>query len=85
MRRVLAILVAAAAMTVGLTAGTASADVHGISQAACGASPNAGATVSHDVEGRPPPPIPVSASPFETTADFPGRGGEADAPCPNRG
>jgi hypothetical protein len=84
MRRVLVILIAAAAMTVGLAAGTASADVHGISQAACGASPNAGAIVSRDRGGRPDAPIPVSASPVFTLANFPGQGGAAGAPCPNR-
>ena len=62
MRRVLAILVAAAALTVGLSAGTASADVHGVSQADCGNSPSAGATQSREAPGRPDAPIPVSAS-----------------------
>jgi len=62
MKRVLAVLIAAAAMTVGLTAGTASADVHGVSQADCGNSPSAGATQSRGAPGRPDAPIPVSAS-----------------------
>jgi hypothetical protein len=77
MRRTLAILVAAAAMTVGLTAGTAGADVHGVSQAGCGASPNAGATVSSDAPGRPGAPIPVTASGGKTQ----GKGGDGDVAC----
>jgi hypothetical protein len=80
MKRVLAVLVAAGGMGIGLTAGTASADVHGISQAGCGASPNAGATVSHDVENRPGAPIPVTASGF-TALTFPGQGGDREAEC----
>jgi hypothetical protein len=80
MKRVIAVLVAVGAMAIGLTAGTASADVHGISQAGCGASPNAGATVSTDVESRPDAPIPVTASGF-TASTFPGKGGDRDAAC----
>jgi hypothetical protein len=62
MRRVVAVLVAAGAMALGAAAGTASADVHGVTRADCGLSENAGATRSHDAPGRPPAPIPVSAS-----------------------
>jgi hypothetical protein len=79
MRRVLAILIAAAAMTVGLTAGTASADVHNISQADCGNSGSAGATQSREAPGRPDAQIPVEASPVFTMETFPGKGNLADA------
>jgi hypothetical protein len=77
MKRVLAILIAAGAMTVGLTAGGASADVHGVSQADCGKSPNAGAIQSRRaiVHGRPAALIPVTASKGRTQ----GRGGSAPA------
>jgi hypothetical protein len=79
MRRVVAILVAAAAMATGLTVETASADVHGVSQAGCGASENSGATVSEQAiaNGRPPAPIPVSASDGRTQ----GKGGDGDPAC----
>jgi hypothetical protein len=79
MRRVLAILVTAAALTVGFSAGTASADVHVVSQADCGNSPSAGATQSREAPGRPDAPIPVSASPVFDLNTFPGKGDLADA------
>ena len=82
MRRVLAILVTGGALTVGLSAPTASADVHGISQADCGKSPNAGAIQSRRAigdPGRPAAPIPVSASPVFDLNTFPGKGNLADA------
>jgi outer membrane lipoprotein SlyB len=85
MRRVLAILVAAAALTMGLTSGTASADVHNVSQADCGKSPNAGAIQSRraiDVvgdHGRPDAQIPISASPVFYDNTFPGKGNLAGA------
>jgi hypothetical protein len=56
-------------------AGTALADVHGVSQAGCGNSTNAGATQSRDVGGRPDAPIPADASGEKTQ----GQGGAADA------
>jgi hypothetical protein len=82
MRRVLAILIAAAAMALAFTAATASADVHGISQADCGKSPNAGAIQSRRAigdPGRPAAPIPVDASPVFDLSTFPGKGNLADA------
>jgi hypothetical protein len=87
MKRVLAILIAAGAMTVGLTAGGASADVHGVSQAGCGKSENAGAIQSRraiDVKnghGRPAALIPVTASKGRTQ----GKGGSAPAQGQNCG
>jgi hypothetical protein len=87
MRRVLAILVAAAAMTVGLTAGTASADVHNVSQADCGKSANAGAIQSRRAigdPGRPAAQIPINASPPQA-GDFRGKGNLADAKGQNCG
>jgi hypothetical protein len=81
MGRVVAVLAAAAAMVTALAAGTASADVHGISQAGCapdGVPSGATTQASRDAPGRPDAPIPVSASPFEL-ANFPGEGGHAPA------
>ena len=69
-------------MAMGLTAGTASTDVHGVSQADCAASgAPSGATVqaSRNAPGRPDAPIPVDASPFDTAAEHPGKGELADA------
>jgi hypothetical protein len=79
MRRVLAVLGAASAMAMAFTAGPASADVHGVSQAGCGASPNAGATASeHAIDnGRPAAPIPVTASGGKTQ----GKAGDGDPLC----
>lgn len=80
MSRVAAVSVAAA-VALALAGGTASADVHGVSQAGCaadGAPSGATAPASRDASGRPDAPIPVSASPFERTT-FPGKGGAADA------
>lgn len=82
MRRVVAVLVATGAIAIGLAAGTASADVHGVSRADCGLSPNAGANRSHDAflnHGRPGPPIPVSASGGRTQ----GRANDAPAQGPH--
>jgi hypothetical protein len=85
MRRILAILVAAGALTMGLTAGTASADVHNVSQADCGKSANAGAIQSRraidvvDGHGRPEAQIPLNASPVFDENTFPGKGNLADA------
>ena len=81
MRRLIAVLVAAAAMVTALAAGTASADVHAVSQAGCGASPNAGAIASRPAidDGRPGAPIPVTASGGKTQ----GKGGLAPAQGPN--
>jgi hypothetical protein len=81
MRRVIAILVAAGALTMGLTAGTASADVHNVSQADCGFSSSAGAVESRPAigdPGRPAAQIPVNASPPQA-GDFQGKGNLADA------
>ena len=81
MKRVLAILIAATAMTVGLTAGTASARVHGISQAGCANNPALSGANQAQGGGIPTDgAIPVAASPFET-GDFPGEGGDGDAAC----
>jgi hypothetical protein len=80
MRRVVALL-AAAVLPLAFAAGTANADVHGVSQAGCaadGAPSGATAPASRDAPGRPDALIPVSASPFEF-ATFPGKGGAADA------
>jgi hypothetical protein len=78
MRRVVAVLVAAPALTIALTAGTASADVHGISQAGCapdGVPAGATAQPSRDAPGRPNAPIPVTASEGKTQS----KGGDAPA------
>jgi hypothetical protein len=68
-----------AVLTVGLLhltmVGTALADVHGVSQAGCGNSSNAGATQSRDAPGRPDAPIPFTASGGNTQ----GQGGSAPA------
>jgi hypothetical protein len=74
MRRVLPLLVAVA---LTLAPGTASADVHGVSQAGCSENPKAGATQSRDAEGRPGFPIPVTAS----DGKHQGKGGDGDAFC----
>jgi hypothetical protein len=77
MRRV-ASLLAAAAVALALAAGTASADVHGVSQAGCaadGAPSGATAPASREAPGRPAAPIPVTASEGKTQ----GRGGDAPA------
>lgn len=77
MRRVLAILVAAAAMAVGLSAGTAGARVHGVSQAGCANNPAlSGANQAQGV-GIPGTPIPVTASGGKTQ----GKGGDGNADC----
>jgi hypothetical protein len=78
MRRVVAVLVAAAAMVTGLATGTAGADVHGVSQADC--APDgvpSGAIASRPAieHGRPAALIPVTASGGKTQ----GKGGEAPA------
>ena len=78
MRRLLAVAVAAGAMVIGLAAGTASADVHLVSQADCGNSSSAGATESRRAigdPGRPAAQIPVTASGGKTE----GKGDDADA------
>jgi hypothetical protein len=65
MSRVVAVLVAAAAIATGLALGTASADVHGVSQAGCapdGVPSGATTQASRDAPGRPDAPIPVSVS-----------------------
>ena len=74
-----ALLIALAVTPFG-AAGTAYADVHGVSQAGCGVSPNSGATnqASRDAEGRPDAPIPRAASDGKSDS---GRGGAADANC----
>ena len=79
MRRVVALLGVACATAMALTAGPAGADVHGVSQAGCGASPNSGATASEQAidNGRPGAPIPVTASGGRTQ----GKGGDGDPLC----
>jgi hypothetical protein len=77
MRRVVAVLVAAPALALAL-AGTASADVHGVSQAGCapdGVPAGATAQPSRDAPGRPDAPIPVTASEGNTQS----KGAEAPA------
>jgi hypothetical protein len=76
MRRVIAVLAAAAALA--LAAGPASADVHGVSQAGCapdGVPAGATAEASRDAPGRPDAPIPVTASDGKTQS----KGGGAQA------
>jgi hypothetical protein len=78
MRRVVAVLVAALSLALVLAAGTASADVHGISQAGCapdGVPAGATAQASRDAPGRPNAPIPVTASEGKTQS----QGGDAPA------
>jgi hypothetical protein len=78
MGRVFAVLVATAALALALAAGTASADVHGVSQAGCApdrAPAGATAPASRDAPGRPDAPIPVTASEGKTQ----GSGGSAPA------
>jgi hypothetical protein len=78
MKRVLAVLVAAAAMAIGLAAGAASADVHAVSQAGCAGGPGdsrSGAQVSRDRGDRPDAPIPEDASDGRTES----QGGDAPA------
>ncbi len=86
MRRVLALLVAAAvALTLVLAVETASADVHLVSQAGCAASANSGAIASRQAieHGRPGVPgqipIPVDASEGKTQSE----GGQAPAQAEN--
>ena len=55
------------------------ADVHGVSQAGCGASGNAGATQSTGKGGRPAAPIPIKAG--GASGDGGGDGaGDCDVP-----
>jgi hypothetical protein len=69
------LIVLVVALLLAAMAGTALADVHGVSQAGCGNSTNAGATQSSDATGRPDAPIPVDASGDKTQ----GQGGAAPA------
>jgi hypothetical protein len=80
MKRLITVL-GASAVAIGLAAPSASADVHGVSQAGCSGNPKAGATQSRDAEGRPGAPIPIMASPVFTAVDFPGKGGDLDPDC----
>jgi hypothetical protein len=76
MRRVIAVLAAAAA--IASTAPVASADVHAVSQAGCaptGVPSGATQPQSHNAPGRPAAPIPVTASGDRTQS----RGGDAPA------
>lgn len=78
MRRVFAVLVATAALALTLAAGTANADVHGVSQAGCapdGVPAGATAPASQQAPGRPEAPIPDTASGGKTQ----GSGGTAPA------
>ena len=79
MRRVVAVLVAAAAMAMGLAAGTASADVHNVSQAECGGDSSGAVESRHAIgdPGRPAAQIPENASEGRTQ----GRGNDAPAQC----
>lgn len=73
-RTIVSIFAAVLMLVVGMT-GTALADVHGVSQAGCGNSANAGATQSREAPGRPDGPIPANASQDRTQ----GQGGSAPA------
>jgi hypothetical protein len=78
MRRVVAVLAAAAVLAPAFAAGTAGADVHGVSQAGCardGAPSGATAQASRDAAGRPDALIPVNASDGRTQS----KGGDAPA------
>ena len=78
MRRVVAVLLAAGAMVVGLNAGTAGADVHGVSQAGCaapGAPSGATSDGSRAAPSRSDALIPVTASDGRTQ----GKGAAAPA------
>jgi hypothetical protein len=78
MRRVVALAAVAAVSAVALATGTASADVHGVSQAGCapdGVPSGATTQASRDAPGRPDAPIPATASDGKTQ----GRGGDAPA------
>jgi hypothetical protein len=75
MRRATLMVLALALLLLAAMGGTALADVHGVSQAGCGNSTNAGATQSRDATGRPDAPIPATASGGKTQ----GQGGAADA------
>ena len=83
MRRALAILVVIAAMAVGLIAGTASARVHGISQAGCANDPTLSGANQAQGGGIPTDgAIPIAASPHFGMGDFPGKGGhDAGTDC----
>jgi hypothetical protein len=77
MRRVLALLIAVA---LALAAGTASADVHGVSQAGCaadGAPSGASQEQSGDAPGRPAAPIPRTAS----DGKHQGKAGDGNPDC----
>jgi hypothetical protein len=76
MRRVIALIGAAAALA--LAPATAGADVHAVSQAGCaaeGAPSGATTDQSRAAPGRPDAPIPVTASDGRTQ----GKGGDAPA------
>jgi len=82
MRPVVALVVVAAVMALALATGTASADVHAISQAGCapdGVPSGATAQGSRDAPGRPDAPIPVTASDGRTQS----MGGDAPAQGPS--
>ncbi|MCH8093508.1 MAG: hypothetical protein IH953_02840 [Chloroflexi bacterium] len=75
--RKLTLAVLLAVLLLAMVVIPAFADVHGVSQASCGASGNSGATQSR-VAGRPGAQIPVTASDGKTQ----GTGGTAPAQCP---
>jgi hypothetical protein len=78
MRRVVSALAVTAAIVTALAPGTASADVHAVSQAGCapdGVPSGATAQQSRDAPGRPDAPIPVTASDGKTQS----KGGDAPA------
>lgn len=81
MKRVVAVLAIGGAMAMGLTAGTASADVHAVSKAECAPTGVLSGAITSEpaiAHGRPAAPIPVTASPF-TLQTFPGKGNDAPA------
>jgi hypothetical protein len=81
-RRLIVVLSAAALMLLALGTPSASADVHGVSQAGCaapGAPSGATTEASQDAPGRPDAPIPRNASDGRTQ----GKGGDAPAQSTN--
>ena len=81
MRRVAAVLAIAGTTAIGLTAGTASADVHNVSKAECAPTGVLSGEIASRpaiLQGRPEAQIPVTASPFSMET-FPGKGNSAPA------
>jgi hypothetical protein len=76
-------LLVAVLLGLAFPAGSAFADVHGVSQAGCAAEgAPSGAQMSREAPGRPAGPIPVNAT---DNADPQGQGGDAPAQGTNCG